>query len=344
MNDFAKRSWVARILVIAGATGTAVACGSASTTDDDASTADAADAANEASDANDAATVDVVIADAIQDVVGSEPPPTVRRPFLVGSAMRAAEPIARDDWSDVLAPANDLDDATRAALARAWLDDALQEHASIAAFARFSMMMMSVSAPADLVADSQRASLDEVRHARACFSLARRYGADAAGPAELRVDDAMARLSLAELAALTAEEGCVGETLGALLAEEQAARATDPVAKAILARIARDEARHAELAWRFVAWAVARGGEDVARAVRVAIDRATTATLAMEIRPLRVNADAWTAHGRLTCAESRAIAARGIAEIVAPASRALGAAPLQSVRPRVARALQPDRA
>lgn len=328
MNDLGKRGWVARILVIAGATGTAIACGTASTTENDASAA--SDAAGDANDASDAPTTFADVTqqqDAIEDAVtqdtGAEPPPTVRRPFLVGSAMRAAEPSARDDWSDALPPANDLDEKTRAALARAWLDDALQEHASIAAFARFSMMMMSVSAPADLVADSQRASLDEVRHARACFSLARRYGADAMGPAELRVDDAMAPLSLAELAALTAEEGCVGETLGALLAEEQAARATDSVAASILERIARDEARHAELAWRFVAWAVARGGEDVARAVRAAIARATKATLAMEIRPLGVDAEAWSAHGRLTCAESRAIAARGIAEIVEPATRAL---------------------
>jgi hypothetical protein len=295
--------------------------------DNDASTSDAAKDTN-ASDASDATTTaDATDLDVIEDTVtqdtGAEPPPTVRRPFLVGSAMRAAEPSARDDWSDVLPPAEGLDDRTRGALARAWLDDALQEHASIAAFARFSMMMLSVSAPSDLVADSQRASLDEVRHARACFSLARRYGAEASGPAELRVDDAMAPLSLAELAALTAEEGCVGETLGALLAEEQAARATDPVAKPILERIARDEARHAELAWRFVAWAVARGGEDVARAVRAAISRATKATLAMEIRPLRADAVAWSAHGRLTCAESRAIAARGIAEIVEPAARGL---------------------
>jgi hypothetical protein len=327
MGDLGKRGWVARILVIAGATGAVVACGTGSTVENDAS-ADASDgSANEASDAP--TFSDVTEQDVIQDVVGEEPPPTVRRPFLVGSAMRAAEPSPSDDWSDVLPPAHDLDEKTRAALARAWLDDALQEHASIAAFARFSMMMMSVSAPGDLVAASQRASLDEIRHARACFSLARRYGADATGPAELRVDDAMAPLTLAELAALTAEEGCVGETLGALLAEEQAARATDPIARTILKRIARDEARHAELAWRFVAWAVARGGSEVARAVRAAIRRATKATLAMEIRPLRADAAAWSAHGRLTCAESRAVAARGIAEIVEPAARALGSQNMQ---------------
>jgi hypothetical protein len=246
--------------------------------------------------------------------------------------MRAAEATSRDDWSDELAPANDLDAATKKALARAWLDDALQEHASIAAFARFSMMMLAHGAPPKLVADSQRASLDEIRHARACFSLARRYEGAAHGPDSLRVDDAMPAMSLAELAALTAEEGCVGETLGALLAEEQAERATDPTARSLLRAIARDETRHAELAWRFVAWAVQRGGAEVARAVEQAITRATSATLAMEIRPLQVDAVAWSAHGRLTCAESRAIARQGIDQVVLPAARSMLAAEQQRER------------
>jgi hypothetical protein len=331
-----RRAWVARILVVVGATGAAAACGSEPVPGPDAS-ADGAAGPEAATDAAGDAPMQDAAADAedaaAQDV--NQPDvPTVRRPFLVGSAMRSAEARERDDWSEPLPPALDLDDATRGALARAWLDDALQEHASIAAFARFSMMLLAVSAPADLVAASQRAALDEMRHARACFSLARRYGAPASGPAELRVDDAMTPLSLAELAALTAEEGCVGETLGAILAEEQAARATDLVAAPVLRRIARDEARHAELAWRFVAWAVARGGPDVARAVGAAIRRACKKTLAMEIRPLRVDAGAWSAHGRLTCAEARAVAARGIAEVVEPAARALVASGSPPVRSR----------
>ena len=327
MRVLSEKAWVVRILVIAGATGAAIACGSSSTTGNDASTDDAGDSAPQ-SDATNDAKADVGV-DATQDVAEDAPQdatpdiPTVRRPFLVGSTMRAATASARDDWSDALPPADGLDEATRAALGRAWLDDALQEHASIAAFARFSMLMLAVSAPPHLVAGSQRASLDEIRHARACFSLARRYGATATGPAELRVDDALSPMTLAELAALTAEEGCVGETLGALLAEEQASRATDPVARAMLERVARDETRHAELAWEFVAWAVDRGGEEVVLAVQAAIARATAATLAMEIRPLHVDASAWSAHGRLTCAEARAIAARGVREIVAPAASAL---------------------
>jgi hypothetical protein len=166
---------------------------------------------------------------------------------------------------------------------------------------------------------SQRASLDEIRHAEACFALAARYGGRALGPAALAVHDAMGALSLAEIAALTAEEGCVGETLGALLAEEQLAVATDPVVQGVLRRLAKDEARHAELAWRFVKWAVTVGGDEVARAVSAAVDRAVEATLNGEIRSYEgIDLDAWHAHGRLTCAEARAVAERGAREVVGP--------------------------
>jgi hypothetical protein len=267
-------------------------------------------------------TTDDVKADAPRDMNAPEVL-TVRRPFLVGSSMRAASAAVRDDWSDELPPAAGLDETARAVLARAWLDDALQEHASIAAFARFAMQMLAVGAPSDLVMDAQRAAIDEVRHARVCFSLARRYGETETGPSVLRVDDALGPMTLADLAALTAEEGCVGETLGALLAKEQATVARDPVVRRLLDRIARDEARHAELAWRFVAWAVARGGEEVLAAVEAAVTRALATTLAMEVRPLRVDSSTWAAHGRLSCAEARAVAASGAHDVVLPAVRAM---------------------
>jgi hypothetical protein len=326
------REWVVRILALASAAGTMVTglgCGATATAND-------GDAAKEASAEPDsgpeAAGDDERIGDAqpevAQDVkvqdVHTKDVLSVRRPFLVGSFMRAAPPAARSDWSQALPLPEGLDEGTRAALARAWLQDGLEEHASIAAFARFSMLMLGLGAPPDLVREAQRASIDEVRHARACFSLARRYGAKEAGPSRLRVDDALGPSSLAELAALTAEEGCVGETLGALLAEEQARVATDPVVRRLLARIAKDEARHAELAWRFTAWAVTQGGAGVVLAVERAADRALSATLAMEVRPLLVDRVAWSAHGRVSCAEARAIATRGVSEVVGPALRALG--------------------
>jgi hypothetical protein len=246
-------------------------------------------------------------------------PLSPRRPFLVGSSLRAALPVAREDWLDPVAPANLIDPTTSRALAAAWLKDALEEHASVAAFARFSIMGLAVGAPSDIVADAQRASLDEIRHARICFGLARRYGSAEAGPGPLRVDDALGALDLVALARLTAEEGCVGETLGALLAERQAAMASDLVVKAALTKIARDEQRHAELAWRFVAWASQVGGALVVEEVARAVSSAIVATRATALRALTVDVTTWHAHGRLTCAESKAIAEEGIEKIVLPA-------------------------
>jgi hypothetical protein len=68
-----------------------------------------------------------------------------------------------------------LDEATRVELARAWLADASLEHASIASFARFTLLALSFGAPADLLAEAQHAALDEVAHAQLCFGLASRY-------------------------------------------------------------------------------------------------------------------------------------------------------------------------
>jgi hypothetical protein len=247
-------------------------------------------------------------------------PISVRRPFLVGSSMRSAEAVARSDWSREIAPVTkELDVVTADLLAESWLRDGLEEHASVAAFARFTMHLLSVGAPPDLVARSQRASLDEIEHARACFALAERYRKKTRGPSSLIIHDAMGPMSLAEIAALTAEEGCVGETLGAVLAAEQLAVATDPATRRILRRIASDEARHAELAWHFTKWAVMKGGSDVKRAVIRATERAIASTLAMEIRSYDgIDVDVWHSYGRLTCREARAVAARAIREVVAP--------------------------
>jgi hypothetical protein len=263
-----------------------------------------------------------------------QPPPSVRRPFLVGSSLRRADAAPRVDWvhNGVPAPFSpDLDERTRDALARSFLYDACEEYASIAAFARFTMHLVSVGAPPDMIAESQRASLDEIKHARACFALAQRYGGGTMGPGSLSLEDAMPEVSLAEIAALTAEEGCVGETLGVLLAEQQLANATDPFVRAILvdARIVEDEARHAELAWRFVAWAIARGGEPVRRAVRAAIQRAAAETLAVPIHSYDgVDADVWRAHGRFTCADAHAVVVRGLRDIVEPCAAGLLGDPL----------------
>jgi hypothetical protein len=52
-----------------------------------------------------------------------------------------------------------------------------------------------------------------------------------------------------------AVEGCVRETFGAFVAAYQAQSASDPRAKAVLARIAEDELKHAALSHAIAAWA-----------------------------------------------------------------------------------------
>src|SRR5262249_22157901 len=57
-----------------------------------------------------------------------------------------------------------------------------------------------------------------------------------------------------QLACENAVEGQVAETLGALVASCQARAAADPSVRAIFAVLARDEARHADLAHRLAGW------------------------------------------------------------------------------------------
>jgi hypothetical protein len=300
MRTLTEREWIARVLAIVGASGLALAgCDHEESGNADASVAQDLKTVDQAQPNNDAG-------------------PSVRRPFLVGSSLRSAAPIASADWRDVLPPVQLADQITREALAAAWLKDALEEHASVAAFARFAVLSLSVGAPAEIVAAAQRASLDEIRHARACFGLAERYGAGPRGPGPLDVSGAFGEHDLRSLGLLTAHEGCVGETLGALLASRQAAMASDPVVADIMERIARDERRHAELAWQFVRWAVERApslrGEVVA-----AIGHASDATLAAPLRSFAGDLVLWHAHGRLTCDEARQVASHGIDALVRPA-------------------------
>src|SRR6185503_716009 len=105
--------------------------------------------------------------------------------------------------------------------------DAQLEHASIASFARFVLVLLAVGAPADLVAGAQQALADEVEHARACFSLASRFAETPLGPAPLRIDGALEAPTLARAAADAVVEGCIGETLAAAQAAAQLEVAVD---------------------------------------------------------------------------------------------------------------------
>ncbi|WP_437951801.1 hypothetical protein WME98_14210 [Sorangium sp. So ce296] len=132
---------------------------------------------------------------------------------------------------------------------------------------------------------------------------------------------------LEALARAAAEEGCVGETVAALIAAEQRARAEDAAVRAALQAIADDEARHAELAWLTVAWAIGAGGEPVRRGVAEVFE-AAAASLGgpppTRSEPGRGRAAALAAHGCLAGSDLHELRSAALAQVVLPCARALG--------------------
>ena len=248
----------------------------------------------------------------------------VGRAFLVEGDMIKARVRQGAGWAEPLSPrVQGLSPKTRRALSEAWSRDGLFEHASVATFARFAIQLMSVGAPAHLLRETLAAGRDEIRHAELCFALASGYAGEPLEPDAFPIDD---RLVIdRELTAIVIEtvvEGCIGETLAALQARAQLDATTDPAVVAALEATVEDETRHAELAWKVVAWAIRQGGAPV----RAAAERTFT-----EFRPppapnidlSDVDLQQFAAHGRLTPERAREVALEAIANVVRPCAAGL---------------------
>jgi hypothetical protein len=254
------------------------------------------------------------------------------RPFLVAGAARTAELARRDDWCGDDAPAGlvDLPADDRAAIAAGWARAGLMEHASIAAFARFTLQLLSLGAPPDLVSDAQSAMADETEHTRLCFSLASAFGGAPVGPGPLSLSGALDGGAAREILATAILEGCVGETVAALEAHEMAQRAGDPAVRRALETIAADEARHAELAWRFVKWAVERDPSLAAvaeGAFAAAVEASARRSVVADEGP------DLSAHGLASAAARREVERCALAQVVSPCAAALLASSRRAAQP-----------
>ncbi len=167
----------------------------------------------------------------------------------------------------------DVDPPSRKAVAMQWRENAKTEHASVAAFARLTLDLMGLGAPADLLAAAQRDALDEIRHAQICLSLASAIDAQPHEPAPFSDVHPPARLwrprilALAELAAHSLVDGALHEGFSARIVARLARVAGPKPIRDALAVIASDEGRHSAHGWRVVDWCVRQGGEPVLRAV-----------------------------------------------------------------------------
>jgi hypothetical protein len=252
------------------------------------------------------------------------------RPFLVDGEARLARVVEGErSWRGAQVPnVRGLDAATRIELARHFSQNGLMEHASVAAFARFTLELLSLGAPAELVRASQSALGDEIRHAQTCFGLASAYAGKPLGPGALSSAGALGDASFEAIVLTAMLEACIGESVAAIEAEEAALRAKDPTVRGALFGIAEDEKRHAELGFRFLDWALGRASSDVRARLLARFDRAISDAYseppARDATPSAVNKAALFAHGVLT-AELRNEARRAaLDEIVVPLVRALG--------------------
>jgi hypothetical protein len=250
-----------------------------------------------------------------------------------GRALRGPEgpltaaPSPRPDWTSALGvdrPEAPIQDR----LSAYWEREAAFEHASVAAFARASLALLALGAPPDLIAATHAAAIDEVEHARLCYGLASSYGGTPRGPGPLPVGGALVTPTIVDLAVETLVDGCAGEAAAALSLREAAGIVEDGGVRAVLDRLAEDEERHAELAWRTVAWALAEGGAPVAHALRGAAE-----TLGREPdEEVGAEAPDLSAYGALDEAARRSIRRRAVAEVVLPCLDALLVSPCGTAR------------
>jgi hypothetical protein len=249
----------------------------------------------------------------------------VGRPFLVEGQARLAPVIARSDWCAAPSLESERTLAHRDAIAEAWTRVAVMEHASVAAFARFVLELLALSAPAELVLAATRAQADEIRHAQGAFAIASAYAGRPIGPGALDVahsfDDAGVP-SLEDTVVRTLLEGCVGETLAALEAEASLEHVSCPRARALLERITLEEAEHAELAFRFVQWAVDRDASLVP-ACEAALARVLEDPGPRLSSAARPEDGALRAAGVLPDSERARLRRRGMVEVVEPCLRGL---------------------
>lgn len=135
-------------------------------------------------------------------------------------------------------------------------EQATVESMAVDAFALLGQELEHYGAPNALRAGVTRARADERRHAQVVGALAQRHGYAWEPPAPVE----HSVRSLEEIAQDSVIEGCVRETLGALLTRHQADTATEPRVARAMAALAEDELEHAALGRALAAWSIERLG------------------------------------------------------------------------------------
>lgn len=226
---------------------------------------------------------------------------------IIGRPLRVAgeQRLADFTFGQPTHKAVGLSPETRTALGRAWLEAARAERASVPAFLALARDLKKTDAPRALIRRAVAAATDEHRHARLCEDLVSRSTGS-----ELRTHtppvpppNETREARLVRLALESWSDGCVGEATAARRAGRGLAgmpKTKHPATRAALHQIARDEHRHAELAWSVLEHTVTRGGNRVRDAVAAAVHEVSPPSHDEETRgALQTDPRAWRELGRL---------------------------------------------
>lgn len=141
---------------------------------------------------------------------------------------------------------------------RAWTGAAFQEHRTGASCALTLKALIEARAPVDLVAIACRFPLDEMVHVELCSRLAMELGGGSEiryDPHELVYEPSRELSPLLVASELVVHNFCVGEALSIPLLRGASKAAAQPLTRAVLMRIVRDEALHGSFGWSYLAWA-----------------------------------------------------------------------------------------
>jgi hypothetical protein len=218
-----------------------------------------------------------------------------------------------------------IEEAVRPGLAAQWRENGRSEHASVAAFARLTLDLMALGAPPTLIAEANRDSLDEIRHAELCFSLARELDGRSESPTAFpeakgaHTLPPTRTLALAALAVDSLVDGALHEGVSARIIARLARVCEDPQTRSVLKEIAADEGRHSAHGWEVVEWCLAEGGPAVESALHGAL-RVLPMTMHGDLPPEAENGswERYGIHGRSTEAEEYG---RARADLVARVER-----------------------
>jgi len=188
------------------------------------------------------------------------------RPFVVDGKYRATtsligkidESNAKTAWNIDQVPGSLANSSLNQEIALAFSNQGEGEHASVASFARHTLQLMSMGAPATLLIGSQQSAIDEIKHAKMCYGIAKSFLGAKIQPNTLNIDGSVKTMRKSEIIQSVIAEGCIGETVAAVRAQLSAHYAKEQKVKGILEEIAADETNHSQLAWNTVQWAIRR--------------------------------------------------------------------------------------